>query len=184
MLNVCKTDGYHHRTELNKKIYRIGSGSDEANASTEHDITKKAITPMGGFPHYGIVKNDFVILKGSIPGTKKRVVTLRKSLMVHTSRRDLEKVQLKFIDTSSKFGVSDKIVIITLMAESNLFSYLDSTVPSKPSKKRPRSWERSRPAHNFLPYPFVICYSFTAFITRFQALCHPCPCIYHIHCWL
>ena len=61
---------------------------------------------MGGFPHYGIVKNDFLMLKGSIPGTKKRVVTLRKSLMVHTSRRDLEKVQLKFIDTSSKFGVS------------------------------------------------------------------------------
>ena len=59
---------------------------------------------MGGFPHYGIVKNDFLMLKGSIPGTKKRVVTLRKSLMVHTSRRDLEKVHLKFIDTSSKFG--------------------------------------------------------------------------------
>jgi len=61
---------------------------------------------MGGFPHYGIVKNDFLLLKGSIPGTKKRVITIRKSLMVHTSRRDLEKVQLKFIDTSSKFGVS------------------------------------------------------------------------------
>jgi len=60
---------------------------------------------LGGFPHYGIVKNDFLLLKGSIPGTKKRVVTIRKSLMVHTSRRDLEKVQLKFIDTSSKFGV-------------------------------------------------------------------------------
>jgi Ribosomal protein L3 len=100
-----RPDGYHHRTELNKKIYRIGSGADEANASTESDITKKTITPMGGFPHYGVVKNDFVLLKGSIPGTKKRVITLRKSLMVHTSRRDLEKVQLKFIDTSSKFGV-------------------------------------------------------------------------------
>jgi hypothetical protein len=98
-------DGYHHRTELNKKIYRIGSGSDEGNASTESDITKKTITPMGGFPHYGIVKNDYLMLKGSIPGTKKRVVTIRKSLMVHTSRRDLEKVTLKFIDTSSKFGV-------------------------------------------------------------------------------
>ena len=60
---------------------------------------------MGGFPHYGVVKNDFLILKGCVPGTKKRVITLRKSLMVHTSRRDLEKVQLKFIDTSSKFGV-------------------------------------------------------------------------------
>lgn len=67
-------------------------------------MTKKVITPLGGFPHYGIVKNDFVILKGSIPGTKKRIITLRKSLMVHTSRRDLEKVSLKFIDTSSKFG--------------------------------------------------------------------------------
>ena len=99
------TDGYHHRTELNKKIYRIGKGDDQHNASTEADATKKAITPMGGFPHYGIVKNDFLILKGSIPGTKKRVITLRKSLMVHTSRRDLEKVTLKFIDTSSKFGV-------------------------------------------------------------------------------
>ena len=92
---------------MNKKIYRLGSGADAENASTEHDATKKAITPMGGFPHYGIVKNDYVMLKGSIPGTKKRVITLRKSLMVHTSRRDLEKVQLKFIDTSSKFGVSD-----------------------------------------------------------------------------
>jgi len=50
------------------------------------------------------VKNDFLMLKGSVPGIKKRVLTIRKSLMVHTSRRDLEKVQLKFIDTSSKFG--------------------------------------------------------------------------------
>ena len=85
-------------------MYRIGSGEDAANASTEADITKKTITPMGGFPHYGIVKNDYVMLKGSIPGTNKRVITIRKSLMVHTSRAHLEKVHLKFIDTSSKFG--------------------------------------------------------------------------------
>ncbi|KAF7353074.1 hypothetical protein MVEN_01275400 [Mycena venus] len=106
MFSVARAgqNGYHHRTELNKKIYRIGSGTDDANASTESDVTKKLITPMGGFPHYGIVKNDFLMLKGSVPGTKKRVITIRKSLMVHTSRRDLEKVQLKFIDTSSKFG--------------------------------------------------------------------------------
>jgi len=106
MFSVARAgqNGYHHRTELNKKIYRIASGTDESNASTEADPTKKAITPMGGFPHYGIIKNDFIMLKGSIPGTKKRVITIRKSLMVHTSRRDLEKVQLKFIDTSSKFG--------------------------------------------------------------------------------
>jgi large subunit ribosomal protein L3e len=107
-------DGYHHRTEINKKIYRVGRGSDESNASTDADATKKAITPMGGFPHYGIVKNDFLLLKGSIPGTKKRVITIRKSLMVHTSRKDLEKVELKFIDTSSKFGVSSGSIHIYL----------------------------------------------------------------------
>jgi large subunit ribosomal protein L3e len=60
--------------------------------------------PLGGWPHYGLVKNDFLILKGCVTGTKKRVLTLRKSLMVHTSRTHLEKVNLKFIDTSSNLG--------------------------------------------------------------------------------
>ena len=59
---------------------------------------------MGGFVRYGEVKNDFVILKGSIPGVKKRIMTLRKSMFTHTSRKALEKVDLKWIDTSSKFG--------------------------------------------------------------------------------
>ena len=48
------------------------------NASTEYDLTEKTITPMGGFPHYGEVKNDFVMIKGCCVGTKKRVITLRK----------------------------------------------------------------------------------------------------------
>ncbi|KAI8811791.1 60S ribosomal protein L3 [Cladochytrium replicatum] len=97
-------DGYHHRTEMNKKIYRIGKGDDKANASTEADLTEKTITPMGGFPHYGAVTNDWVMVKGTTPGVKKRVVTLRKSLLVHTKRSALEQVQLKWIDTASKFG--------------------------------------------------------------------------------
>ena len=37
-------------------------------------------------------------------GTKKRVITLRKSLLTQTKRVALEKISLKFIDTSSKFG--------------------------------------------------------------------------------
>ncbi|XP_012587289.1 PREDICTED: 60S ribosomal protein L3-like isoform X1 [Condylura cristata] len=103
--------GYHHRTELNKKIYRIGRGLHvqdgrvvKNNAATSYDITDKSITPLGGFPHYGEVNNDFVMLKGCIAGTKKRVITLRKSLLVHHSRRALENIELKFIDTTSKFG--------------------------------------------------------------------------------
>ncbi|KAJ5974475.1 hypothetical protein N7481_011685 [Penicillium waksmanii] len=97
-------DGYHHRTSCNHKVFRIGKGSDEGNASTEFDISKKQITPLGGFVHYGEVKNDYVLLKGSVPGVKKRVMTLRKTLYPQTSRRATEKVDLKWIDTSSKFG--------------------------------------------------------------------------------
>ncbi|KAL3960082.1 hypothetical protein ACCO45_005199 [Purpureocillium lilacinum] len=96
--------GYHHRTSVNHKVYRIGKGDAEDNASTEIDVTKKKITPLGGFVRYGEINNDFVMVKGSIPGTKKRVMTLRKSMFTHTSRRALEKINLKWIDTSSEFG--------------------------------------------------------------------------------
>lgn len=97
-------NGFHHRTETNKKIYRLGTGSDQTSASTEFDLTKKCITPMGGFPHYGVVDEDFILIKGCCPGVKKRVITLRKALHVPTTRSALEKINLKFIDTSSKFG--------------------------------------------------------------------------------
>lgn len=97
-------DGYHHRTEVNKKVYRIGKAEDKNDASTEFDLTEKSITPLGGFPHYGQVNQDWLMIKGCCVGVKKRVLTLRKSMMVHTSRSALEQVNLKFIDTSSKFG--------------------------------------------------------------------------------
>merc|ERR1712117_248370 len=103
--------GYHHRTEINKKIYEMRDGFHKKdgkliknNASTEYDLADKSINPMGGFPHYGEVKQDFVMIKGCCIGPKKRCITLRKSLMVHTKRKALEKGNLKFIDTSSKFG--------------------------------------------------------------------------------
>jgi len=96
--------GYHHRVEMNKKIYRIGSGADHNSAATDHDMTEKAITPMGGFPHYGVVSEDWIMLKGCVMGPRKRVITLRKSLFPQTSRLALEEIKLKFIDTSSKFG--------------------------------------------------------------------------------
>lgn len=48
------------------------------NAATAYDITDKSINPMGGFPHYGEVRNDFVMVKGCVVGPKKRVLTLRK----------------------------------------------------------------------------------------------------------
>ena len=99
-------DGYHHRTEMNKQIYKIGKkveeGAVDRTASTETDLTEKGITPMGGFPHYGPVIYDWLMLKGCVPGTKKRVITLRKTIIASDRRK--EPAGLKFIDTSSKFG--------------------------------------------------------------------------------
>jgi len=98
--------GYHHRTEINKKVYKIGKAlaEDPHNAMTDNDLTEKAITPMGGFPHYGVVREEYVMVKGCVTGPKKRVLTLRKSLLNQTSRNALEQVSLKFIDTASKLG--------------------------------------------------------------------------------
>uniref|UniRef100_A0A2I3GFR9 60S ribosomal protein L3 n=1 Tax=Nomascus leucogenys TaxID=61853 RepID=A0A2I3GFR9_NOMLE len=97
--------GHRHHTEINKKIYKIGQGyliKDDKliknNASTDYDLSDKSINPLGGFGHYGEVTNDFVMLKGCVLGTKKR------SLLVQTKRQALEKTDLKFTDTTSKFG--------------------------------------------------------------------------------
>jgi len=97
--------GYFHRTEINKKIYRVGKKEDLAkSATTEHDLTEKRITPLGAFPHYGEINEDWVMIKGGIVGHKKAVVTIRKTLLPQTKRSALEKITLKFIDTSSNYG--------------------------------------------------------------------------------
>jgi len=99
-------NGYHHRTHLNKKVYHMGRSAvvDAANARTEYDLTDKTITPLGGFIGYGIVRNDYVMLKGSIAGPRRRVITLRRPMAPQTSKKLQEKIKLKFIDTSSKMG--------------------------------------------------------------------------------
>jgi len=116
-------NGYHHRTETNKKIYRMGAKGDKTSATTEADLTKKDITPIGGFPHYGVVNNDWVMIKGGVVGSRKRVITLRKAMRVHTSIAAREEINLTFIDTSSKFGhgrfqtPAEKIKFMGLLAK-------------------------------------------------------------------
>lgn len=80
-------DGYHHRTQLNNKIFRIGAGAKggiKNNATCDADAIEKNITPMGGFPHYGEVNYDFLLLKGAIQGTRKRPIVIRKSIFPTT----------------------------------------------------------------------------------------------------
>lgn len=75
--------GYHLRTELNKWLLKIGKNSEE-------------VTPKSGFNRYGVVKNDFVLLKGSIAGPKKRVITLTQPIRPNT-KVPKEAPQIKFI---------------------------------------------------------------------------------------
>lgn len=51
---------------MNKKVYRVGKKNEQSHkGSTEFDVTEKDITPMGGFPHYGMVNEDFLMIKVS-----------------------------------------------------------------------------------------------------------------------
>eukprot|EP01029_Cantina_marsupialis_P029132 TRINITY_DN779844_c0_g1_i1.p2 TRINITY_DN779844_c0_g1~~TRINITY_DN779844_c0_g1_i1.p2 ORF type:complete len:384 (-),score=61.50 TRINITY_DN779844_c0_g1_i1:94-1245(-) len=95
-------NGYHHRTEMNKRILRIGAKGDNKSCATDADLTEKSITPMGGFPQYGVITQDWIMIKGCCVGTKKRALTLRKAM--HVSKKFNNAINLKFIDTSSKMG--------------------------------------------------------------------------------
>ena len=53
--------GFHTRTDLNKWVIKIGKKGESIN-------------PDGGFINYGLVKSDYLLIKGSLPGAKKRLV--------------------------------------------------------------------------------------------------------------
>jgi hypothetical protein len=48
-------------TPPNQQIGKQGEASH--GAATDFDMTEKDITPMGGFPHYGVIKEDYLMLK-------------------------------------------------------------------------------------------------------------------------
>ncbi|OAG29700.1 large subunit ribosomal protein L3e [Nematocida displodere] len=96
--------GFHHRVMMNKRVYAVGDGQDTSVCKTEFDLTEKTINPMGGFVGYGDIKNDFVMIKGSVVGPRKRVLVLRKVVGRKFKGPNAEPITLKFIDTSSKIG--------------------------------------------------------------------------------
>lgn len=78
--------GFQRRSEFNKQVYKIGDDPNEVN-------------PDGGFIDYGMVKGSYVLVKGSIPGPKKRLILLRSPV------RALKKgypIEIKKIDKSSQ----------------------------------------------------------------------------------
>lgn len=88
--------GYHTRTEYNKKILMVGENG-------------QGINPAEGFKNYGVVKNDFIVFSGSIPGPAKRAISLRKCIRPHGKER--HKIEgIDFIATNPpKAGVAVEV---------------------------------------------------------------------------
>jgi large subunit ribosomal protein L3 len=57
--------GFHQRTETGKRIISISNPKDAP------------IAQQGGFMHFGEVKTDYALLRGTVPGTPRRVVVVR-----------------------------------------------------------------------------------------------------------
>lgn len=60
--------GFHQRIDKNKRILAVSNSQ------------QNPITPKGGFPHFGEVRGEYLIVRGSIPGAIKRLVDLRLPL--------------------------------------------------------------------------------------------------------
>lgn len=82
--------GFHQRTELNKRILKIGENGEE-------------VTPKGGFLHYGVVRNGYMLIHGSVPGPTKRLVRLRQPVR-DTGMKLSEPPQVTFVSLESKQG--------------------------------------------------------------------------------
>jgi large subunit ribosomal protein L3 len=80
--------GFHTRTSYNNKVLKLGERGEE-------------ITPSGGFVNYGVIRGDYIMLHGSIPGTVKRPVRIRLAIRPKMGQKE-GLMQVSYISTSSK----------------------------------------------------------------------------------
>ncbi|MGQ0534995.1 MAG: 50S ribosomal protein L3 [Methanobacteriota archaeon] len=81
--------GYHNRTQHNTRVVKVGVDGAE-------------ITPAGGFVSYGVVRNKYLLLFGSVPGPARRIIRLRDAVR-YTAGVKAEP-QIAYISTASKQG--------------------------------------------------------------------------------
>jgi len=83
--------GTHQRTASNIRVLKY------AKKESNEDINVK-----GGFPGYGIVRSDFILVHGSIPGPSKRLVKMRDPARQKSS--NIENLTISYISKESKQG--------------------------------------------------------------------------------
>ena len=81
--------GHHLRTEYNKWLVKIGDKTDEINAK-------------GGFVNYGLVKNQYILIKGSIGGQEKMLIKFTDA--VRPRKEMPEAPQITYTSKESKQG--------------------------------------------------------------------------------
>ena len=85
--------GYHQRTEYNKRLLKIGDNPDEIN-------------PKGGFLNYGLIRGNYALLHGSLPGPSKRLIRFRKAVRFHGKKTDaIVAPKITMISQESQQGV-------------------------------------------------------------------------------
>lgn len=82
--------GYHQRTEFNKQIVMVGENGDDVN-------------PAGGFLNYGVVKNNYVLIRGSVPGPTMRLIRLRDATRA-PKKADTSAPEVTYVSKQSKQG--------------------------------------------------------------------------------
>ena len=60
------------------------------------------MNPKGGFVNYGLVKGDYVLLQGSVPGPRKRLILFRKG--IRAPAKGKEPAEVKGIHLDSQQG--------------------------------------------------------------------------------
>jgi large subunit ribosomal protein L3 len=82
--------GYHQRTEYNKWLIKIGTKPEEIN-------------PKGGFVNYGIIKNPYILVKGSVIGPVKRLIRFNHAIR-QNKKIPAEAPILSYLSLESKQG--------------------------------------------------------------------------------
>ena len=85
--------GYHSRISYNSLILEVGSGQSAVGSGEgARDVNRN-----GGFKNYGVVKNDYLLLKGSVSGPAKRGIVITPALRPtkYTAKQKFEVIELR-----------------------------------------------------------------------------------------
>ncbi len=81
--------GYQQRSEENLQVLKISDDPDEINVE-------------GGYKNYGLVQNEYILVKGSVPGPSKRMLIFTKPSRPPKKKPSLPTIN--YISTTSKQG--------------------------------------------------------------------------------